>query len=234
MLGKCKSISLLFSAIILAIGVALAGYFIAYGIIHFHSFNRYVQVKGLSEETVKANEAILTISYSANANDLKALYQDIKLSQNHIVQFLVDHQVNRNEVSLSGASINMNDRRENTNTPLYTAYGSVTVLTADVNLIQKLNQLTGDLVDKGVVVSSSQVSYRYTDLNKIKPQMLVDATANARVAADTFAKNAHAVLGSIRQGSQGLFTISNANDSYGDGDIMKKVRVVVSEQYFIR
>ncbi|TNF69523.1 MAG: SIMPL domain-containing protein [Gammaproteobacteria bacterium] len=229
-----KSISRVVSAIILAIGLALGGYFIAYGIMNFHNFNRYVQVKGLSEQTVKANEAIFNISFSADANDLKALYQAIQQSQNAIIEFLKQNGLTRDEISLSGASINTNTIRDNQNTPLYSAYGTITVLTPKVDLIQKLNQLTGKLVEKGVVITSTQVNYRYTKLNDIKPAMLVNATANAKIAADTFAKNAHATLSSIRQASQGNFSISNANDSYGDSDIMKKVRVVVSAQYFLR
>ncbi|MCF6766264.1 SIMPL domain-containing protein [Thiotrichales bacterium 19S3-7] len=229
-----KSISYVISAFILALGLAVGGYFIAYGIMNFHNFNRYVQVKGLSEQTLKANEAVFSISFSANADDLKSLYQKIQQSQNAIIVFLKENGLKRDEISLGGTSINTNTNRDNKNTPLYSAYGTITVLTAKVDLIQRLNQLTGQLVEKGVVITSSQVSYRYTQLNDIKPSMLVNATANAKIAADTFAKNAHASLGSIRQASQGTFSISNANDSYGDSDIMKKVRVVVSAQYFLR
>ena len=64
--------------------------------------------------------------------------------------------------------------------------------------------------------------------------MLTAATANAKEAANTFAKNANSQLGGIRQASQGLFTVQNADDSYGDNSPDKKVRVVTTVQYYLK
>ena len=110
----------------------------------------------------------------------------------------------------------------------------MTITTDKVDLVQTLAQKTSDLVAKGVVISSSTVSYKYTLLNSIKPKMLEEATQNAKTAALQFAINAQTNLGSIRQASQGAFTIANQDASYGDGDPYKLVRVVVSTEYFLR
>lgn len=221
------------SAFVIAIGLAFSGYFIGYGILNFHQFNRYVAVKGLAEKTVKANEAVLSISFNATGDSLKEIYQNIKQSQNTIVQFLNKNGISQNEISLGSTSINTNDQKDNQKQPKYSAYANISVVTSKVDLVKKLNQETGDLIEKGVLLTSSSANYRYTDLNQIKPQMLIKATESAKKAASTFAKNADAHVGSIRQASQGLFSISNANDNYGNEDIMKKVRVVVQVEYFV-
>ena len=51
-----------FGYLSIGIGMALAGGFVSYGILNFHAFNRYVAVKGLAEQTVKADKAIWSIS----------------------------------------------------------------------------------------------------------------------------------------------------------------------------
>ena len=72
--------------------------------------------------------------------------------------------------------------------------------------------------------------YDYTDLNKIKPKMIEDATKNAREAAEKFAKDSDSKLGKIKEARQGQFTITDrdANTPY-----IKSVRVVTSVDYYL-
>ena len=71
--------------------------------------------------------------------------------------------------------------------------------------------------------------------NQIKPALLDAATANAKTAAFSFAQSSNSALGGIRNATQGLFTIVDANSSYNsDTDVMKTVRVVTTVQYFLQ
>ena len=72
------------------------------------------------------------------------------------------------------------------------------------------------------------VQYEYTGLNKIKPQMIEEATKNARQAAEKFAEDSDSELGKIRKANQGQFSITDrdANTPY-----IKKVRVVTTIDY---
>lgn len=111
--------------------------------------------------------------------------------------------------------------------------------TSKVDLVSQAMQKTGSLVEAGVVINNNYLKYSYTDLNSIKPMMLTRATASAREAAETFAKNSNSSIGKIRKASQGTFSISavnsNPNDPYADeSSIMKKVRVVTSVEFFIK
>ena len=81
-----------------------------------------------------------------------------------------------------------------------------------------------------------------TKLNEIKPEMLTEATQNARKAAETFADESNSSLGKLKRANQGLFSIVDRDESLGQGDggyfanvadIYKKVRVVVSVEYSI-
>ena len=222
------------SACILALGIAFAGYFVAYSIGHFHNFNRYVSVKGLAEKTVQANEALMTLRFSANGNSLQAVYTAMQHSQQAITSFLTQHGIQRQRIMIGSVSVNTNPQDSKQKTPKYTAYSSINVTTPQVAVIRSLNQKTSDLIKHNVLLSATSVSYRFTALNTIKAGMLTTATAQAKQAAQTFAHNAHARVGSIRQASQGLFTITDADGGYGNNDIKKIVRVVVHVQYFIK
>ena len=75
------------------------------------------------------------------------------------------------------------------------------------------------------------VVYEFTGLNDVKPQMIEEATKNARTAAEKFAKDSDSSLGKIRNASQGQFSISDrdANTPY-----IKSIRVVTTVNYYLR
>jgi uncharacterized protein len=89
--------------------------------------------------------------------------------------------------------------------------------------------------------------YKFTALNSIKPDMITEATRNARAAADRFAADSGSKVGSIRQANQGVFSILPADQGsdageggpggYGgfaaDTSLMKTVRVVTTVQYYL-
>jgi hypothetical protein len=127
----------------------------------------------------------------------------------------------------------------------------VSVRTTNVDQVAAAVQKTSQLVTRGVVLGagpnygpgSGSVSYFFTGLNAIKPEMITEATRNARSAAERFAADADSRVGTIRQASQGLFSISSADEASGPaegpggdlsgGSMMKKVRVVTTIDYYL-
>ena len=114
---------------------------------------------------------------------------------------------------------------------------TILVRTEQVDLVAELNRTTGELVSRGVVlVDTGGPTYVFTDLNAIKPQMLADASANAREAAAQFAADVDGTLAGIRRASQGIFEILPRDAAPGIGEagqIDKKVRVVSTIEYLL-
>ena len=114
----------------------------------------------------------------------------------------------------------------------YNVTSVITVTSDKVDLIRKLISSQGELLKQGVAITSGDyrynVQYEYTGLNKIKPQMIEEATKNARQAAEKFAEDSDSKLGKIRKANQGQFSITDrdANTPY-----IKKVRVVTTIDY---
>lgn len=225
------------SAVIIAIGVALVGLFIKQGIDNFSYRDRIVTVRGLAEREVKANSVTWPVVYQCAANDLSAIYSDITSKSNAIVKFLKDNGVQDSEIEVIAPSISDNQANNYINTlPLnrYSVDGVIVVTSENVDLVTSLIKRQSELLRQGVAVVSggweNRISYSYTDLNSIKPEMIAEATANARQAAKKFADDSESKLGKIKTASQGQFTIED-RDSYTP--YLKNVRVVSTITYYL-
>ncbi len=222
-------------AVILAIGMLLLGVFIKNGFSEFAQKDRSVNVKGLAEMEVPADKVTWPLVYKSLGNDLSALYDDIKRSNQTILGFLKEKGIEEAEISVNAPEIidQKAERYSNNDSPYrYNVTSVITVTSTKVDLVRKLISEQGELLKRGIAITGGDyrynVSFEYTSLNKIKPGMIEEATRNAREAAEKFAKDSESELGKIRHASQGQFSISDrdANTPY-----IKKVRVVTTIEY---
>jgi hypothetical protein len=131
--------------------------------------------------------------------------------------------------------------------PRFIVQQTITLQSNDVDKVAAANAKTADLIRAGVVIQSGQnsggVVYKFNGLNALKPDMITEATRNARASADRFAADSGSQVGAIRSANQGVFSISAANaggtgeeggfDQQADASIMKKVRVVSTIDYYL-
>lgn len=220
-------------ACILTIGLALGGYFVKNGLDSFAAKDRVVNVKGLAEMEVKANKVTWPMTYNALGDDLPTLYNDIKKNNVSIINFLKSKGIKDEEISISAPEVydNQAERYGNNNQRYrYNVTSKITVTSEQVDLVRKLLNEQGELLKQGIAVTTSNynVQYDYTKLNDIKPHMIEEATKNARLAAEKFAKDSESKLGKIKHAYQGQFTI---NDRDMNTPYIKSVRVVTTIDY---
>lgn len=225
-------------AIILAIGMTVLGGQIKQGINKFVEKDRVVTVKGLAEMEVPANKVTWPLVYKEVGNDLVSLYDKIKSTNQTITNFLKGKGISEEEISINAPEIiDMQAERYNSN-PVPFRYNVTTVITVTsdkVGLVRNLISEQGELLKQGVAITGGDyrynVEYDFTGLNAIKPQMIEEATKNAREAAEKFAKDSDSKLGKIKRANQGQFSIGNrdANTPY-----IKHVRVVTTIDYSLK
>ena len=222
-------------AIILALGLVALGAQIEDGIDSFVNRDRIVTVKGLAEMEVPANKVTWPLMYKEVGNDLPTLYNKINATNAAIVEFLKKKGITEQEISVNAPEIiDMQAERYNSNpTPYrYNVTTVITVTSGQVDLVRGLISEQSELLKQGIAITGGDyrynIQYDYTALNDIKPQMIEEATKNAREAAQKFAKDSDSQLGKIRRASQGQFSIENrdANTPY-----IKRVRVVTTIDY---
>ena len=223
-------------ALILAFGMICMGQCIRKGAKEASIPDRTVNVKGLAEMEVPANQVIWPLMYKNLGNDLSSLYSDIKQSNQTILDFLKEKGIKENEISVNAPEIIdlKAERYGNSNeSPYrYNVTSVITVTSEKVDLVRNLISEQGELLKRGIAITSGDyrynVQYDFTGLNDIKPQMIEEATKNARQAAEKFAKDSESELGKIRFANQGQFSI---NDRDANTPYIKKIRVVTSVTY---
>lgn len=220
--------------------VVVAGFFI--GNMHKigKQFDRYVQVKGLSEREVKADLAVWPINITLTANDLNALKRDIESQNQAVYQFFIDQGFTEDELTKGNTNINdIQADAYNTNARYqdfrYIAKSEFTVRTNDIPKLQKALAGSLNLMSKGILLGSKNtwrpIEYIFTGLNDLKPSMIEEATKNAREVAEKFARDSKSEVGAIRSARQGLFTI---NDRDQNTPQIKTVRVVSTIEFQLK
>lgn len=223
-------------AIILSIGLLLLGVFIERGFSEFAGRDRSVNVKGLAEMEVPADKVTWPLVYKSLGNDLNALYEEIKRSNRTITEFLKEKGLTDKEININAPVIvDMKAERYGNNQDSPYRYNVTTVFTVTsnkVDLVRGLITEQGELLKRGIAITTGDyqynIQYEYTGLNTIKPQMIEEATKNARQAAEKFAKDSESTLGKIRHANQGQFSISDRDPNTPH---IKKVRVVTTIDY---
>lgn len=222
---------------ILAVGLALLGVFVYNGINSLAKRDRVVSVRGLAEKEVQADRVIWPLAYKTVGDDLGSVYRDISSANNKIQTFLIKNGIKASDITNGAPQVNdlwTNEYRDNVNRQRYNATSVTTVSSSDVAKVRALMTRTGELLSQGIAIAPNDYNYPiqfdFTSLNKIKPQMIEQATKNAREAAEKFAKDSESKLGKIKSAQQGLFSIE---DRDSNTPYIKEVRVVTTVDYYL-
>ena len=226
-----------FSGLAIMIGLVVLGLMMPKAVEKYRSYDRVVNVKGLCEKEVMADKVIWPLIYKVMSNDIQSIYDQTDASNGLIMDFLTDGGISEKEITVSVPSISdklANEYGDNNRAFRYIAKNVITVCTDDVDAVLRLMSKQSELLKKGIVTSENSwenpVEFKYEGLNDIKPQMIEEATKNAREAAEKFAKDSDSSLGKIKNANQGTFTIENrdSNTPY-----IKRIRVVTSVTYYL-
>ncbi len=231
-----NKINTIASALLIAAGLLSIGLCLRSGLNSFSNRDRVVDVKGLAEREVAANKVTWPIMFKEVGNDLPSVYQKVTATNSQIVDFLKANGLTDEEISIGAPSVQdlTTDRYNNSPLPYnYAVTSIVTVSSSNVREVHGLINRQGELFSKGIAITSNYntvISYDYTDLNSIKPEMIAEATGNAREAAKKFAEDSDSRLGKIKTARQGQFTIEDRDPTT---PYIKKVRVVTSLTYYL-
>lgn len=221
------------SAAILAIGLVAGGFVAGDGLVRMKAAERSVTVRGLAERDVTADLAVWTISYSSTATDLQTAQASTDRDSGAIREFFKEAGFPADQLTPAGINVSSFTDQGVTR---FTVRQRMVLRTRDIDRAEKAVRQQAELVRKGVVLEDgSGVAYSFTKLNTIKPAMVAEATKDARSAAEQFAKDSGADVGSIRSATQGYFEITARDGEQGGWGVadtpFKKVRVVTTVDF---
>lgn len=224
----------LLAALLVGLGLLGAGWLVGEGLARLRTQDRYVIVKGSAERIVDADLVVWPLPHSVSGNDLVEVQAALERNSETIREFFAQAGFSAEEVVLSPPRLEdrwayaYGDQRP----PERWRYAT-TVTLRTTRVVEALAALrrSGQLVSRGVLLEGSQPEFAYTRLNEIKPELIAEATANARRSAEQFAADSGARLGGIRTANQGVVTIEDRDQG---SPHVKKVRVVTTVEYFLR
>ena len=218
------------------LGLIVLGLCLPKAVKEFKSYDRTVNVKGLCEKEVKADKVIWPLAFKTSGNDLNAVYSEIDRNTRTITDFLKEGGISESEITVSAPSISdkyANEYGTNDRLYRYVATSIITVCTNDVDKVLSLMDKQSSLMRKGIPLYSdweTQTIFSFEGLNDIKPEMIEEATKNAREVAVKFAKDSESKLGKIKSANQGTFSIEDRDSNTPS---IKKVRVVTNVTYYL-
>ena len=221
------SVSVIASAVILSVGLS-----------NIARADKTVSVRGLAEREVDADLAVWPLTFSLGSNDLTELQKDILAKTEIVKSYLAEYELSGDDFTVQSPSITDNSMNpymdKNQVRYTYIAETVVLVRSSKVEQVKKAQSDSLKLMSDGIAVSKdykSKISFEFTKLNDIKPQMIAEATKNARTAAEQFARDSGSKVGKIKRASQGLFSIE---DAAADLSERKTIRVVTTVEYLLK
>jgi len=233
----------LFLALIISAGFAVGGWFIGSGFVEARTGDRFVTVKGISERDVIADMALWPIRFVAAGNNLEAVQQKIQQDRNRIQAFLGNNGISAETVEIQNLEVTDRTAETYQSGPYENRFimaQTLMVRSDQVSTINKASQNIGALVEAGVILNSQYSgggpTYLFNRLTDLKPEMIAEATQNARSSAEQFARDSGSELGGIRRANQGVFVIlarDKAPMLQEEKQIHKTVRVVSTIDYYL-
>jgi hypothetical protein len=230
----------LLSGLFVGSGLALAGFFVSQTTLNERTGANTAKVKGLSERVVPADLGNWSLSYSTisrNFTDVSSTFDVAELNAQKLNAVLSSAGFTADEVTFTPRQkqdFTTENRDYEITDRYYSVGGSVHISTYDPAKIAPARAAVFELAKEGIDVAETNIDYKFTQLNEIKPDMLREASSNARIAANEFAQNAGVKVGGIQNASQGGFQVQPTSLSTGSSNTVNKlVRVVTTITFYL-
>ena len=235
----------LLTGLLVAAGIAAAGFFVSGGLERFRMADRSISVKGLAEKDVESDFVIWTLNFRRAGSEFASVQQALSADREKVLAFLKGRGFKDEELEAKPLSVQDLLARDYAqgNVPFrFNGSGRVVVKSARVAEVEKAALALDPLIQAGVQLGGEgegpQAGPRYQlrGFNDAKAPLLAEATKNAREQAQKFATEAGATLGPLKSANQGVIRITGDDgQDFDDGSSRtKRLRVVSSFEYELR
>lgn len=217
-----------------SIPVAIAGLALIIAVLIIGNAYKYkfkttenITVTGAAEKDFVSDQIVWAGNYTRKDLDLKIAYASLKDDESKIRNYLKAKGVSDSEMVFSAISIDKEfstrydaDGKQIGND--FTGYNlkqNVTVDSRNIERIEKISREITELIQTGIELNSTAPAYYYTKLSELKIDLLAKASADAKLRAQTIAKNTGGSLGGTRKAVMGVFQIigQNSDEDYSYG-----------------
>lgn len=241
-----KDSQIIILGICIAVATIVASVILSQGALKIMKFTKEViSVTGSAQKEIRSDCIVWNSGFSRREPTLETAYKNLKGDLTKVADYLNQKGVNPKEVIVSQivteTVYKKNEKGNDTNDiEGYKLKQAIKIRSNDVDIITQISRGSTELIDQGVEFESGAPQYFYTDLDKLKIEMLANATENAKARAESIAKSTGNKVGFIRSAKMGVFQITPTTSTdvsdYGENDtssLDKKVMAVVTASFSI-
>jgi hypothetical protein len=162
-----------------------------------------------------------------------------------VSKYLTDGGIPADALTLGSVSTYANEQWVNGNNTgkilNYRASRDVVVRSKDVELVSKLSQGIGTILQQGVTVNNYGPQFYLSTLPKLRPQLLEEAMKDAKIRAEAITKAVGGKVGSVQSVRSGVFqvttpdsTMTQDTGAYDTSSIEKTVTSTVSVTFAVK
>ncbi len=237
MIEKRKAIALIAAASILAVAMGLGLARVGTGFASRSSDG--IVVTGSAKVEATADNVVWTLSVQNTGKTPATAVSGIDSGIAALQKYLTDGGISADQLTLGPVNsfpteeyINGNPTGRILN---YRANREITVRTKEVELVSKLSQNIGQVLQSGVNVSNYGPQYYVSTLSKIRPELLQDATKDAKTRAEAMTEAVGGKVGAITSVKAGPIQVTTPDSTmtsdmglYDTSSIKKTVTATVT------
>ncbi len=239
-LTKPRPFGLVLGSIFIAIGLISGGSLIGAGLAA--KAGNAITVTGSAKTSAVADNVVWNLTVSESGQSAASAVKKVEAGSAALQKYLTDGSLPADGIEVGGISSYPNNEYVNGNPTgrvlSYNASQTTIVRSKDVQLIKKLTNGIGALLQTGVNVQNNGPQYLVSTLASLRPQLLADAMKDAKARAQSITAAVGGKVGAVISVTSGpvQVTTQDSTDTSGGGyydttTIPKTVSVTVSVSF---
>jgi hypothetical protein len=234
---KSRSITVIAASLIMAL--AVGGGLVKVGAGFAARTDNGITVTGSAKTTATADNVVWTLNVALSSQLVADAVRKVGADVDAVSTYLTKGGIPADALTLGAVSSYANEEWQNGNNTgrilSYRASRDITVRTSDVQLVYKLSQGIGSLLQNGVNVNNYGPQYYISSLSDLRPQLLEDAMKDAKTRAVAITKAVGGSVGAVQSVKSGVFQVTTPDSTmvsdggaYDTSTIEKTVTSTVS------
>ena len=239
---KSRSITVIAASLIMAL--AVGGGLVRVGAGFAARNDNGITVTGSAKTTATADNVVWTLNVALSSPLVADAVKKVGADVDAVSEYLTNGGIPADALTLGAVSSYANEEYQNGNNTgriiSYRASRDITVRTSDVQLVFKLSQGIGSLLQSGVNVNNYGPQYYISTLPDLRPQLLEDAMKDAKTRAEAITKAVGGSVGAVQSVKSGVFQVTTPDSTmvsdggaYDTSTIEKTVTSTVSVTFAV-
>jgi hypothetical protein len=239
---KSRSITVIAASLIMAL--AVGGGLVKVGAGFAARTDNGITVTGSAKTSATADNVAWTLNVALSSQLVADAVKKVGSDVDAVSAYLTKGGIPASALTLGAVSTYANEEWQNGNNTgrilSYRASRDITVRTSDVQLVYKLSQGIGSLLQTGVNVNNYGPQYYISTLPDLRPQLLEEAMLDAKTRAVAITKAVGGSVGAVQSVKSGVFQVTTPDSTmvsdggaYDTSTIEKTVTSTVSVTFAV-